>query len=249
MRGENLREMSKGDKILYTEHLTKAYDGENILKDCSIEVKEGEIYGILGPNGAGKTTLLKLLAGFIKPTEGKAVIRGVEVEPNKEKIQGEIGSLIETPIFYEELSARQNLEVHLKYMGTTGDIEKALSLAGLDYYNKKPVSKYSLGMRQRLAIARTFIHKPKVLILDEPVNGLDPIGLMEMRELFNKLASEGMTILISSHLLNEISQIANTVLVISKGRVIMEDSVKRLEEEHGKDLEKYLVEKMRRGSE
>lgn len=241
--------MGKHEMILYTEHLSKTYDTEIILSDCNIEVKKGEIYGILGPNGAGKTTLLKLLAGFIKPTSGRAVIKNIEVEPNKEIIQKEIGSLIETPIFYEELSARKNLEIHLKYMEATGDVKKALDLVGLDYDNKKPVSKYSLGMRQRLAIARTFIHCPAILILDEPVNGLDPIGLMEMRELFHKLAHEGTTIIISSHLLNEISQIANSVLVISNGKPIMQESMEKLEKEHANDLEKYLVEKMKKGIE
>lgn len=240
--------MAERETVLYTEHLSKSYDGESILNDCNIEVREQEIYGILGSNGAGKTTLLKLLAGFIKPTEGKAVINNLEVEPNKEVIQKEIGSLIETPIFYEELSARKNLEIHLKYMNVTGDVEEALNMSGLDYNNNKPVSKYSLGMRQRLAIARTFIHRPKLLILDEPVNGLDPIGLMDMRELFHTLSNNGMTILISSHLLNEINQIASSVVVISKGNTILSDSMESLQAEHAYDLERYLVTRMRGGN-
>ena len=239
--------MRKRETILYTEHLFKEYSGENILNDCNIEVNKGEVYGVLGANGAGKTTLLKLMAGFIKPTKGKVVINGMEVQPNKEEVQRYIGSLIETPIFYEDLSGKENLEIHLKYMGVQGDVEKALEIVGLDYNNNKPVSKYSLGMRQRLAIARTFIHKPKLLILDEPVNGLDPIGLMEMREVFSKLASEGMTLIISSHLLNELSQVSDKIIVVAKGNIIMEDSMKNLENEHGEDLERYLVDKMRKG--
>lgn len=237
--------MCNNNIILYTNNLSKSYANEEILHNCNMSVEKGEIFGVLGPNGAGKTTLLKLLTGFIKPTSGNAFIDNIEVEPNKELIQRDIGSLIETPLFYEELSGYKNLDIHMRYMNVKGDIDEVLRMAGLEASAKKPVQKYSLGMRQRLAIARTFIHHPKILILDEPVNGLDPIGLMEMRELFRQLANTGMTIVISSHLLNEINQIADSVIIISKGRVILQDKMEKLEKEQGNDLERYLVEKMR----
>ncbi len=240
--------MNVGKTILYTEQLTKKYGSETILGNCNFAVKQGEIYGILGPNGAGKTTLLKLLAGFISPTAGKAVVKGIEVGANREVVQRYLGSLIETPVFYEELSGYKNLEIHLKYMDTAADIEETLRIVGLDAHNEKPVSKYSLGMRQRLAIARAFIHHPEVLVLDEPVNGLDPVGLMDMREVFRSLADAGVTIIISSHLLNELRQTADALLVVTDGRVIMEDTMVNLEKEHPEDLEKYLVDQMRGGA-
>jgi len=241
--------MSNKLTVLYTERISKTYDHELILDAVSLQVKSGEIYGILGPNGAGKTTLLKMLAGFIRPSSGKAFIRDIEVEPNKEMIQRDIGSLIETPIFYENLSGSKNLEIHLKYMDAADDIktviENAMQTVGLSVDNQKPVSKYSLGMRQRLAIARSYIHHPKLLILDEPVNGLDPIGLMDMRKVFGDLAKAGMTIIISSHLLNELRQIADSLLVITDGTAIIEDTMEHLEQLYPGNLEQYLVDQMR----
>jgi len=167
-----------------TENLIKTFSGIEVIKGCTMNVPKGCIYGLLGANGAGKTTIFKLLMGFLTPTAGKAEVLNMDVISCRNEILKSVGSIIEVPVFYEHLSARENLEIHLSYMNVTGDISSALEMVGLKSTNNQPVSKYSLGMRQRLGIARALIHKPKLLILDEPINGLDPMGIREMRELF-----------------------------------------------------------------
>lgn len=168
-----------------------------------MHVEKGMIYGFLGANGAGKTTVFKLLSGLLIPTMGKVRVLGMDIVSRRPDILSQIGTLIETPIFYEHLSAEENLKIHLAYMGKEdGDIEDILSKVGLENTGIQPVSTFSLGMRQCLAIARAIVHKPKLLILDEPINGLDPMGIREMRDLFFNLAkADGMTLLISSHIL------------------------------------------------
>ncbi|MBO0994409.1 ABC transporter ATP-binding protein [Bacillus sp. SD088] len=195
------------------ESLTKTFSGKEVIKNCHICVESGTIYGFLGANGAGKTTVFKLLSGLLVPTMGKAEILGMDILLERDTILAEIGTLIETPLFYEHLSATENLEIHLAYMGINDkDIDYTLSKVGLNNTGNQPVSKFSLGMKQRLAIARAIIHKPKLLILDEPINGLDPMGIREMRELFLELVKKHhMTILISSHILSEIENIADTI--------------------------------------
>lgn len=157
------------DVIIKAKKLTKVFDGKDVVKEFEIQIFRGSIYGILGPNGAGKTTILKLLTGLISPTSGFVEILGTSYPLQREEILKNIGVLIETPMFYEHLSAKENLEIHLSYMGLKGDIEKALMDVGLFNVESQPVSKFSLGMRQRLGIARTLVHKPKILILDEPL--------------------------------------------------------------------------------
>ena len=189
--------------IIETKKLTKTFHGKEVIKCCNMSVEEGTVYGFLGANGAGKTTVFKLLSGLLTPTIGKALVLGMDVVSERTKLLSEIGTLIETPVFYEHLSATENLKIHLAYMGKEGeDIADILSKVGLDDTGIQPVSTFSLGMRQRLAIARAIVHKPKLLILDEPINGLDPMGIREMRDLFFNLAkADGMTLLISSHIL------------------------------------------------
>lgn len=191
---------------IQTKNLCREFDGKAVLNCLEIKVVQGEIYGILGVNGAGKTTLLKLIAGLLEPTEGGAYVLGENSWEKRDKVLQNIGTLIEAPYFYEHLSASQNLSIHLEYMGVSADIDKALGHVGLSNVGNKPVSKFSLGMRQRLGIARSIIHKPRVLLLDEPINGLDPVAIREMRELFISLKNEGMTILLSSHILSEVEQ-------------------------------------------
>lgn len=230
-----------------TERMCKEFDRQIILNNVEIKAAQGEIYGILGPNGAGKTTLLKLIAGLIEPTEGAAYIFDKNVWDNRNAVLGNLGILIEMPIFYEHLSAAQNLSIHLQYMGKSADIKSVLERVGLKGVGNKPVSKFSLGMRQRLGIARSFIHKPKVLLLDEPINGLDPVAIREMRELFHTLKNEGMTILLSSHILSEVEQTVEKVAVIAEGSLILEADMNELKATYQNDLEDFLITKMSGG--
>lgn len=228
------------------ENLTKTFDGNEVIKNCNMSVQSGTIYGFLGANGAGKTTVFKILSGMLTPTMGKAQVFGMDVTSQKTEILKNIGILIETPIFYEHLSAHENLEIHLAYMGADKkDITTILAKVGLANTGSQPVSKFSLGMRQRLAIARTMIHEPKLLILDEPINGLDPIGIREMRELFLELAkNHGMTLLISSHILTEIEHIADTIGVIVNGMVIREVALSDIREKFPTSLEDFFIDIM-----
>lgn len=213
-----------------------------------MNVQKGTIYGFLGQNGAGKTTVLKLLMGLLQPTSGKIEIDGVNAKNNHQAILKNIGSIIETPMFYEHMTAVQNLEIHLSYMNLPhNDINETLHLVGLNLA-QQPVSEFSLGMRQRLGIARAIIHKPKLLLLDEPINGLDPIGIREMRELFNSLVHDkGMTLIVSSHILGEIEQIADTIGVIVNGNIVQEVGLSFIKEKHSNGLEEYFFTVMNGG--
>ena len=221
----------------------KAFNGREIIKDCSMSVEKGTIYGFLGKNGAGKTTVFKLLLGFLRPTFGRAEILGMDSQIQNLDILRRTGSLIETPIFYEHLSAADNLKIHLDYMGAEdADIEYTLSLVGLNGVSTQAVSAFSLGMRQRLAIARALVHKPDLLILDEPMNGLDPAGIKEMRELFCKLARKNkITILLSSHILSEIEHTADRIGVIVDGKVVQEIAPQEIKEKYAIGIEDYFM--------
>lgn len=230
-----------------TKKLCKEFDGKAVLNHLEINVNQGEIYGILGANGAGKTTLLKLIAGLLEPTEGSANVLGKNSWKERNAVLGSMGSLIEMPTFYEHLSASENLSIHLAYMNASANIGKNLERVGLGGVGNKPVSKFSLGMRQRLGIARSFIHKPKILLLDEPINGLDPVAIKEMRELFIALKNEGMTVLLSSHILSEVALTVERVAVVARGSLVMEAVMSELVEEHQNKLEDYLITKMSGG--
>lgn len=211
--------------ILQTEHLSKTIDGREIVKDINIHVKKGEIYGFLGPNGAGKTTVMKMVTNLWKPTSGNIKLFGEKLSPVSYEVLKRIGSIIEFPCFYEHMSGKENLKLHCEYMGyyMPGSVADALEMAGLADAAEKPVKKYSLGMKQRLGIARAILCSPELLILDEPVNGLDPAGMKQTRDLFKKLSTEyGMSIIISSHILSEIGSIADTIGVINRGSLIKE---------------------------
>ncbi|MED4533372.1 ABC transporter ATP-binding protein [Metabacillus fastidiosus] len=231
------------------ENLTKTFDGNEVIKNCNMNVQKGTIYGFLGVNGAGKTTVFKMLSGLLTPTMGNAQVLEMDVMSQRSEILRNIGTIIETPIFYDHLSATENLEIHLAYMEADDtDIDSVLAKVGLNNTGKQPVSKFSLGMLQRLAIARAIIHKPKLLILDEPINGLDPIGIREMRELFLDLVkNQDMTLLISSHILSEIEHIADTIGVIVNGTVIREVSLAKVKAEYPNGLEDYFIDIMTGG--
>ena len=198
-----------------------------------MHVKKGEIYGFLGPNGAGKTTVMKMLTNLWKPTEGSIELFGQKLMPDSYEVLKRMGSIIEFPTFYEHLSGKENLALHCEYMGyyNPGSIENALEMLDLTDTGRKPVKDFSLGMKQRLGIARAILSKPELLILDEPVNGLDPAGMKKTRDLLKMLCMEyGITIMISSHILSEIESIADTIGVINHGVLMKETSMKEISE-------------------
>lgn len=217
--------------IARTIEVTKTYAGTEVVSNVNMNIKYGEIYGFLGPNGAGKTTIMKMLTNLVKPTVGEIEMFGEKLTPDSYEVLKRIGSIIEYPFFYDKLSARDNLELHCEYMGfhnkkVIGDMMESV---GLKDTGKKPVRDFSLGMKQRLGIARALITTPELLILDEPINGLDPVGIKEMRDLFKRLSTEyRITLLISSHILGEIEQIADTVGVIRGGRLVEEVSMESI---------------------
>ena len=219
--------------ILQTSHLSKTIDGKQLVTDVNIHVKKGEVYGFLGPNGAGKTTVMKMLTNLWKPTSGTVALFGKALEKTSYEVLKRMGSIIEFPTFYDHMSGKDNLQLHCEYMGyyNKGSVEEALGMLGLSDAADKPAGSYSLGMKQRLGIARAILCKPEFVILDEPTNGLDPAGMKQIRDLFRMLCTEyGMTLMISSHLLPEIESIADTVGVIHHGKMMKEISMKEIAE-------------------
>lgn len=218
--------------ILQAHHLRKTIGGKALVRDVNLHVKQGEIYGFLGPNGAGKTTVMKLITNLWKPTSGSVELFGETLSPNSYQVLKRMGSIIEFPVFYDHLSGYENLKLHCEYMGyyRHGSIEEALKLLDLTAAGKKPVRSYSLGMKERLGIARAVLCRPELLILDEPTNGLDPAGMKQIRDLLQALCSKyGTTIMISSHILSEIESIADTIGVISHGTMQKEISMNEIE--------------------
>lgn len=237
------------EKILKVRNVAKAFDGREMIHGMNLSVERGMIYGLLRVNGAGKTTTFKMITGLLRPDSGEIIFSGTSVSGQDKEFLREMGILIETPVFYEHLSARENLELHLQYMGCGVDkIEEVLNRAGLQNTGRQPVSKFSLGMRQRLAIARAISHGPKLLVLDEPVNGLDPVGIRQMRELFLSLAREsGIALLISSHILSEIEHVADRVGVLADGSIAKEVSMAQVRKDCPEGLEDYFFNLMRGG--
>ncbi|QUO32788.1 ATP-binding cassette domain-containing protein [Faecalicatena sp. Marseille-Q4148] len=226
-----------GNYIIETRGLTKKYGNQISVSNLNIHVKKGRIYGLLGRNGAGKTTTMRMLLGLTQPTSGEVQIFGKTLVNNEKTILPKIGSLIESPGFYQNLTATENLKIFadLRGLKKAGCIKEALNLVNLPYGDKKLFSQYSLGMKQRLAIALAIMHNPQVLILDEPINGLDPIGIAEVRSFIRELCdSYGKTIIISSHILSEISLLADDIGIIDRGVLLEEESLKELEEKNAK---------------
>lgn len=226
--------------ILSTHDLSKIFRGNKVVADVNMTVRKGEIYGFLGPNGAGKTTVMKMMTNLVKPTTGYVELFGKVLTHTSFDVLKRIGSMIEYPIFYEKLTARDNLELHCEYLGypDKNAIDQALEIVGLRNIGQKAVKEFSLGMRQRLGIARAIATRPELLILDEPINGLDPVGVKDMRKLFKILSREyGMTLLISSHILAEIEQIADTIGVISRGRLVAEVPMESIRKQQAEYIE------------
>jgi len=228
------------DYILRTINLSKKFKDNEVVANVSMNIRKGEIYGFLGPNGAGKTTIMKMILNLIKPSIGEIEIFGEKLNFRSYETLKRIGSIIEYPVFYDKLTGRENLELHCEYMGyyDKSAVNRALELVILSGIDDKLVKNFSLGMKQRLGIARAIITKPEFLILDEPINGLDPIGIKQIRNLLKILSKEyGITILISSHILSEIEQIADTIGIITNGILIKEVSMECIRTDHTEYVE------------
>lgn len=205
--------------------LRKSYKGNVVVNDVNIHVPKGAIYGFVGPNGAGKSTVMKMILNLIQPEAGEVQLFGEKVTDQSYEVFKRVGSIIENPYFYEKMTARQNLELHCDYMGFPNKerIDEVLQMVDLQNVEGKQIRHYSLGMKQRLAIARAILAKPEFLILDEPINALDPEGIREMRNLFQRLNQEDeTTIFISSHILSEVDLIADTIGIIQHGNLLAE---------------------------
>ena len=218
--------------ILELKNIDKSFGEKEVLKGVSFTAEGGKAFGLLGRNGAGKTTTMKMLLGLTQPTSGDVTIWGQPLRTNEKKLLPRIGYLIESPGFYPNLTATENLRIFATLRGVPNRnaIKNALDLVGLPYKDKKLFSQYSLGMKQRLAIALAIMHDPELLILDEPINGLDPIGIAEVRSFIRDLCTErGKTILISSHILSEIALLADDIGIIDHGALLEEESLAELE--------------------
>ncbi|WP_315115681.1 ABC transporter ATP-binding protein [uncultured Clostridium sp.] len=225
------------DFLIETKQLTKIYGEQTAVSSVNLHVKKGRIYGLLGRNGAGKTTIMKMILGLTSITSGEVDVFGKNIKGQEKRVYPRIGAIIETPGFYPNLTGTENLEIFAKLRGTAAPnaVEKALKVVGLPYKDKKLFGKYSLGMKQRLGIANAILHDPELLILDEPTNGLDPIGIAEVREFIKNLsATQGKTILISSHILSEISLLADDIGIIDRGVLLEESSMDELEKKNSK---------------
>ncbi|GGG88504.1 ABC transporter ATP-binding protein [Paenibacillus radicis (ex Gao et al. 2016)] len=217
--------------IISTQNLSKRYGDAYRVNKVNLTVYEGDVYGFLGPNGAGKSTTLKMLLGLAKPSGGKVVVFGKEFNRNRRLILSQTGSLIESPSYYGHLTGLENMRIVQRLRNVPDkNVHDALKIVRLDNQKNKQVGQYSLGMKQRLGIAMALVSFPKLLILDEPTNGLDPAGIGEIRELIQSLPQRyGITVLISSHLLSEIEQIATSVGIISEGQLLFQGSMDLLQ--------------------
>ena len=230
--------------VIEASSLTKRYKGTLALDNVSFRIKEGEIVGLVGKNGAGKTTLLRCLTGIVKPTSGSVSILGVDDPKGLIKVRGEMAAMIETPALYSDLSGYDNLMCRALLMGKKGEeakttVNSLLNFVGLSAIgdNRRPSKNYSLGMKQRLGIAIALVGDPKILILDEPTNGLDPEGIKQIRELLLRVNREKeATIIVSSHILSELSKFASSYLFIDKGRLIKQVTATEMERKEGKAL-------------
>lgn len=205
------------DLILKTENLNKSFKGQKIVDNVALEVQRNTVYGLLGPNGAGKSTTLKIMTGMLRPDAGNIIFNGHTWTRNDLQ---DIGVLIETPPLYDNLTATENLQVRTIALGLPQSrIEEVLKIVDLTNTGKKRAGQFSLGMKQRLGIAIALLNKPKLLILDEPTNGLDPIGIQELRQLIRSFPEQGITVILSSHILSEVEQVVDDIGIIADGKL------------------------------
>lgn len=238
--------MSK--KILECKNLCKNFGKKEVLKDVSFSLNEGDILGFIGPNGAGKTTTIKLILGLQRITSGQVLINNFDIQKDFVKAIKRVGAIVENPDMYMFLTGRENLKMVARLYKDIDNkrIEEVIKISGLNNRIDDKVSKYSLGMRQRLGIAAAILHRPNVLILDEPTNGLDPEGIKELRELLTKLAKkEKMAILISSHNLSELETVCNRVCIIQNGRIIEETEIEELKKKMSDSVYIFEVDKVK----
>lgn len=223
--------------MIETRQLTKIYGEQTAVSKLNLHVQKGRIYGLLGRNGAGKTTIMKMILGLTSVTSGEINVFSQNIKGNEKRIYPRIGAIIETPGFYPNLTGTENLEIFAKLRGTSKSnaVKEALEVVGLPYKDKKVFSKFSLGMKQRLGIANAILHDPELLILDEPTNGLDPIGISEVRNFIRNLCMKrGKTVLISSHILSEIALLADDIGIIHNGVLLEENSLVELKKKNRK---------------
>ena len=229
------------DNILETRELTKNFSGQLAVNGVSLEIKRNTIYGLLGPNGAGKSTTLKMILGLLRPTKGEILFDG---ESWKREHLAKIGSLIEEPALYGNLTAEENLLVHTKLLDVPKDkIYEVLETVDLKDTGSKCASQFSHGMKERLGIAIALLNDPALLILDEPTNGLDPVGIQELRELIATFPKKGMTVILSSHILSEVEQVVDEIGIINKGQLMFQGTPNRDE-----DLEAFFMEVIKGGA-
>ena len=221
------------DSILEIKNVSKYYGKTKVVDNISFDVKKGEIFGFLGPNGAGKTTTIKMILGLLSIDEGNIKINGYDIKKDFEKAMEYIGGIVENPDMYGYMSAVDNLKLFAKIRNIDySEVYKALELVGLQKSMNQKISKYSLGMKQRAGLALSLLHSPKILILDEPTNGLDPVGIKDLRDILKKLAKEKDTaILVSSHILSEMELMCDRVAVIDKGKIVKVESLSQNENE------------------
>ncbi|MEE1155594.1 MAG: ABC transporter ATP-binding protein [Acutalibacteraceae bacterium] len=232
------------DNVLKIQNLSKKIKDSFLVNDINFELKEGDIFGFLGPNGAGKSTTIKMILGLVKPSSGNVWINNFSVLEDKDKALMNIGAMVESPSFYEYMSGYDNLKLYANlYKLSNNKIDEVLELVNLTNDKDKKVKNYSLGMKQRLGIARAFLNDPKLVILDEPTNGLDPVGIIEIRNLIKKLAKDSsVTFLICSHILSEMQSVCNKVAIINRGKILVDGDVTDLLQKSGfNKLEDYYM--------
>jgi len=219
------------NEVIHTENLTRHFGSVHAVEDLNLCVRKGEIYGFLGLNGAGKTTTIRMLLGMIHPTNGTSYINGRKVKSTDHTLWNDIGYLVEIPFSYPDLSVQENLEIirRLRYVHDAGRVDEIIGKLRLGPYRHMKCRNLSLGNAQRLGLAKAMIHRPQILLLDEPANGLDPAGIVEIREMLVSLAmNEGVTIFISCHILGEISRFATRIGIIHEGRLVQESDIEAL---------------------
>lgn len=228
--------------VVNASNLYKSYGSVMALKDVTLRLEKGKIYGFIGVNGAGKTTAIRMLAGLDFPDSGRVQLFGQEITEENCQVRKRVGFLVENPIFFDSLDARNNLIMQEKLYGVEGqvDLQELLERVGLKNVGKKPLKDFSMGMKQRLGIAMVLLHQPELLILDEPINGLDPVGVVDVRNLLKDLHQQGVTIFLSSHILSELHQLATDYFILHDGKVLAQMTAEQLSQQ-GDDLEAYYL--------
>ena len=225
--------------VLELKNVNKTFGKRKVISNLSLEVKEGEIFGFLGPNGSGKTTTIKMILRLIDMDSGEIKVAGFDTKKQFEKAMEYIGAIVENPDLYKYMTGRENLKLHARIRNVDSErIEKVLDLVGLKDRANEKVGKYSLGMKQRLGLALTLLHKPKILILDEPTNGLDPAGIKLLRDILKQIAhKEGVAVFVSSHILSEMQLMCDKVAVLDNGNVVKTEEIKVSEQEKTETLD------------